>query len=592
MHLLLMDDAEHKRLPVAVNVDEVRTFRIPSCNGSSVVTAEELVRLQQSVIQATKAIMRAKAHVRGMKTGRYLDEAASNIQQAMDVLKIGKNELKLRQVKQPISVCPEEFKGSTYGYPFFYKGFETTNCSYGKPIRQLVTVLLIYNPYIVDMSKLLNGIYEVYGNIQILIGTWEEHVNELKKYIIGKQSYVSIKSFSKAFQGEIWNSLIKDAKTPYIFIGRDITHFTNDSRLERLVRVIEEHDVDIAAGSSRDYVGRWNQNCYQTALKNYSLIYMEGYDVSLNECLFCDHTNSPFMIRTKTAQQMLFNENLPNSGLFEDLFLRFYQKYESFLVCPDSMFFTRSTRTNDIKSWEIFAETWNIYLLEIQPSITIEFPCNVYSCSNVQGYALSPCCLRELSDLLKFILSFCKDNNIICELQEGTLLGAVKFGKILPWERDGDLTFLTANFTALQGIRYKAEHAGYSLSVDDNSVWCCADNRKAGGVMRISSQHWEAQLWGQHMMDSELLRMESMYPTYILLDGHFVGAPRNPGLHARNRYGHDIYAHAQHWMDLHHESGWVQYKTRRFIPCGQKGRHECLDAYNGDGSIQFGKPIP
>ena len=86
---------------------------------------------------------------------------------------------------------------------------------------------------------------------------------------------------------------------------------------------------------------------------------------------------------------------------------------------------------------------------------------------------------------------------------DGTLLGAVKFGKILPWEVDGDIAFLTANFTALKGIQREANDAGYSLSVDGPRA------------LRISSRHWKAELWGQSIMDSQLLRMENVNPTNI-----------------------------------------------------------------------------
>ena len=571
-----------------------------SCN----VITEELVRLQESVTRTTKAILRAKEHVRGMKTRHYLDEAESNIQQALDILQIDQDDLKLRPLKPPQNVCPEEYKGSLYGYPLFYKGFQTTNCSYVKPIRKLVTVLLLYDTKLDDMAKILSGLYDVYGNIKVLIGTWDNRVNELKRHIEGMHSNlsVSIKSFLNPSSGKIWNSfvnfflnpspgkvwnsLIKEVNTPYIFIGRDLTHFTNDSRFERLIRVIEELDVDVAAGASRDPLGQWKQSCYQSALKNYSLVYMEGYDVSEKECLYCDYTDSPFMIRAKAAETLLFDENIPDSGLFEDFFLRFHQqKYES-LVCPDSLFFVNSTRANYVESWKIFAETWTIYSLDFQPNIKLEFPCISYTCGNnfffpkIKGYAQCPCCLRELANLLKFILNYCETNNIFCELVDGTLLGAVKFGKILPWEVDGDIAFLTANFTALKGIQREANDAGYSLSVDGPRA------------LRISSRHWKAELWGQSIMDSQLLRMENVNPTNIFLDGYLARAPRNPGLHARNRYGHGIYAHAPHWTDLRQKDSWINYETRRFIPCRQKGRHECLDAYNGDGSMQFGHPIP
>ena len=572
MHLQLMDNTEETKLTTASGT------RKPVHN----LTADELVRLQESVTRTTKAILRAKEHVRGMKTRRYLDEAESNIQQALDVLQIGKDELMISEIKRPQNVCPEEYKGSKYGYPFFYKGFQTTNCSYSKPIHQLVTVLLLYDTMIKDMAKLLSGLYDVHENIKVLIGTRDKHVIGLKKSIEGKHKNlsVSIKSFISPSPGKMWKFLIKEVKTPYTFFGRDLTHFTNDSRFERLIRVIEELDVDLAAGASRDPLGQWKHSCYQSALKNYSLVFMEGYDVSEKECLYCDYTDSPFMIRSKTAKTLLFNENMPESGLFEDFFLRFHQhKYES-LVCPDSMFLVNSTRADDTESWTIFAETWKIYSLDFQPNIKLDFRCINYSCGKIKGFAQSPCCLRELANLLKFILNYCETNNIMCELVDGTLLGAVKFGKILPWDIDGDIAFFTANFTALKGIQRKAKQAGYSLSVD------------GPGAMRILSQHWTAELWGQRMMDSQLLSMENLNPTSILLDGYLARAPRNPGLHARNRYGHDMYAHAPHWRALHHKDSWRNYETRRFLPCGRKGRHECLDAYNGDGSIQFGHPIP
>ena len=586
VHRVLVDNTNEKIIPLVKGM--VRTQRVYVRTTSRNVTANELVRLEESVIQTTKAILRAKASVRGIKTGQYLDEAVSNIQAALDVLQIGKDKLKPRDLKRSHNVCPEEYKGTKYGYPFYYKGFQATNCSYAKPIRELVTVLLHYNTKLGDMSKLLKGIHDVYGNINILIGTSNVHYNELKRNIKRSHSNVSIKSVSNPSPGQMWNSLIKDVKTPYILIGRNLNHITSDARLERLVLAIEELDVDIATGASRNQLGHWKQSCYQTALKNYSLVYVEGYDVSMNECLFCDHTDSPFLIRSKTAKNMPFNEKISDSGLFEDFFLRILQQKYELVVCTDSMFHADTTRTNDIESWKKFAETWNIYYLDLQPNIKLEIPCTDYSCKKVKGYAASPCCLRELANLLKFVLNYCHVNGIICELTDGTVVGAVKFGKILPWDIDGDLTFLSANFTALLGIRHKAKEAGYRLAVD-SSPKCCKENRTNGGAMRISSPHWTVELWGQYKMDSQLL---DMYPTTILLDGYFARTPRNPGLNVRNRYGRDIYAHAPHWRALHHKDSWVNYKTRRFIPCGKKGRHECLDAYNGDGSIQFGQPIP
>ena len=31
--------------------------------------------------------------------------------------------------------------------------------------------------------------------------------------------------------------------------------------------------------------------------------------------------------------------------------------------------------------------------------------------------------------------------------------------------------------------------------------------------------------------------------------GHWIPVSYNPGLHARNRYGYEIYKHSQHWLE-------------------------------------------
>lgn len=43
---------------------------------------------------------------------------------------------------------------------------------------------------------------------------------------------------------------------------------------------------------------------------------------------------------------------------------------------------------------------------------------------------------------------------MLCELQEGTLLGALKFGSSLPWEVDADITLHANNFTAFAELLF------------------------------------------------------------------------------------------------------------------------------------------
>ena len=57
----------------------------------------------------------------------------------------------------------------------------------------------------------------------------------------------------------------------------------------------------------------------------------------------------------------------------------------------------------------------------------------------------------------------------LCQLQEGTLLGAVKLGSILPWERDGDIMVLSDHFSRLLKQLDKDMGMG-SLQLSEQSI--------------------------------------------------------------------------------------------------------------------------
>ena len=171
------------------------------------------------------------------------------------------------------------------------------------------------------------------------------------------------------------------------------------------------------------------------------------------------------------------------------------------------------------------------------------------------------------------------------------LLGAVKFNKVLPWERDADLTFLTANYTALKALGPIFQAAGYRFTADDKSLWCCADNRQAGGKFHMHGDGWEISLYGQHLMESEILALRGEAPTKVDFAGQMVTVVRNPGLFARNRYGERIYMHQEHWLDRGKKSGWLFYNPGKFETCPIPGHSGCLSQYSVDGNMQFGKDI-
>ena len=52
-------------------------------------------------------------------------------------------------------------------------------------------------------------------------------------------------------------------------------------------------------------------------------------------------------------------------------------------------------------------------------------------------------------DILLRVMDACEKTNSICQLEEGSLLGAVKLGTILPWERDCDIAVFSSHFSNL-----------------------------------------------------------------------------------------------------------------------------------------------
>jgi hypothetical protein len=564
--------------------------------------------LTDDLVKAAKYLHEARKHVRGTKTALHLKSAARLLDMALKKLNVKTEEIYNRPIKMSTNICPEVYKSTTYGYPFFDKGFELTNCTNSTSLDKLVTLLINFDKeFIAKFSqtkkqfplvvhRVLQGIASYNPNISILIGSSLVDDSVFPTSLVKQLPNLKLKLFnSNCKSGHVWKTLLKDVTTPFTLITRDITWLTADVRLDRLIREIERLNVSVAAGAIRSPNGHWKGGCHQRAFKNYTMVFVEGYDESIHECMFCDHVDGPFVIETNVAKKIQFDDRLEGEGVFEDLFLRMSTSAHETVVCPDSMFHVARNvdklHSVNPKDWATFAHKWHLWKLKLSSGDIIQFECRNFLCFEGTGFVVHPCCLQELGDVVKFTMAACESAGVICEFQEGTLLGAVKMNKVLPWERDADLTFLTANYSKLQSLHGDYVSAGYRFN-DGASLWCCADNRTAGGKFGIGTRHWHVELYGQHLMDSEMLMADGLPQTKLFFDGQWTGVPRNPGLHARNRYSHEIFAHAQHWLALGKSDGWLKYKTRTFTTCRSPNGQACLDQYNADGIVQFGDPIP
>lgn len=207
-------------------------------------------------------------------------------------------------------VCPEKFMGKNlaYGYPYFRKGFQRINCTGFVPINKLVTILVTIPEELSAKGqlKVFKGIAKYFPDIRIASASKEKFsvdmITELKlnlKNIVAKD----------LTHGETWSKLLQEVTTPYVLFAPDITHFTDDVDLERLVRVLSDtKEAIIAGGSHRNLRGEWDIGCHQLTFRNWTAFFRGGYYHSFTECVVCDVLSGPFVAKSEGLKQVGLDE--------------------------------------------------------------------------------------------------------------------------------------------------------------------------------------------------------------------------------------------------------------------------------------------
>ena len=350
------------------------------------------------------------------------------------------------------------------------KVYVRRNCS-KIPISKSVTILLD-SPRLKleDLEKIVRNIRKYYDNVTIKMA-FESEVTQRRS----------------RNRSMIINEIVQNITTPFVFVARYLSGCEENLNLERLIDLLSTSDDILAVGGAvkHDVNSMWSNGCLQTRLQNYTLSYKSGYHTSKHSCVKCDFLTGPFIAKTKTLQKFAFREEL-QYGIYEDWFLRMKgyrvkrqvrgsrgscdpERKGYFYACTDVLTRVNFPDRNDSSLAE-FANLWDIKKIIEANGRTRWYGCKrgiphrQKKCRLRRGMAVPPCCLENLADAIKFIMKTCADNEIICELQEGTLLGAVKFQKVLPWERDADISFLTKHFEKIKILDGEFRKKGYILS--------------------------------------------------------------------------------------------------------------------------------
>ena len=485
--------------------------------------------------------------------------------------------------------CPEIYNGPMYGYPLYKTGHIRQNCS-RLPLTETVTIVLI-QPQFQYSHNMTETLLEFKKKMQvktIILVLELEHFGNLNKNVLFRHG-IRLHSFIDQTLGRILNFIItKIISTPYTLLAANIVIQQEDIDIERLINVQELSSAHVIGTSSRYFTGVWNRGCFQSELKMYVLRYIPGYVQSHHSCLHCDFTNNPFLAKTSYLEQFQFHENF-TSGMFEDFFLNVKYANHTLLVCPDVQF-TVTSALPPPSSLLGFSKKWDIKKLIDIHDRTLWYGCRrgyAYTAKNrcpyFKGMAIPPCCLENLKDALVYIFSLCDIHNIICQLQEGSVLGAVKFSSVLPWEMDADISILSQQFYQFVNLTAELQSQNYTLVIDEyprgeNKPF--DPSKLEGGVLHIRADGWSIQVFAQNILPESMAR--------FLLNGKWLNLPENPGLYVRNRYGYEVYKHAEHWITTGQSSGWKMYKSGQFSNCSKPHHHACLNQHFPDGNVAFG----
>lgn len=510
---------------------------------------------------------------------------------------------------QTLDVCPEKYLGEKKGYPFFERGWITTNCTNVKPLPSVITILLntieYPEPYEDKVNLVLRGIDQTYPGVQVYLAPKNEKIREICRRYPNVKA-IDVNHTSRLTMGKVWNQLVAMVKTPYTLIGRDLVHFTWTARIRRQIRMITEIDyVGIVGGSYRNWTGHWRNGCRQTRKKNYVLEYQEGYHYSTRSCMFCDDLEGPFVAKTHILKTAEFGEKLPSEVVFEDFFLKVYDMGYLTMSCPDAMYFAndyyRDVKRNVRKVWQFFSAKWKFVRILLPDGIMHSFSCEdiSYRCATkVTKYATMPaCCLEEYGKAMKFLYDLCREHNIHFELDSGSVLGAVKMGGLMPYDVDGDISLLSNNFSILYSFQEYIRQKGFNLNAYSRPKWDANGTiiKSKKGYLMFHSPHIYTEVYGWPTLSGFLFLpaelRDPVYFTKVLVNGYWISSSFCPGLFARNRYGLDVLKHSQSWLQVGGMgSSWSRYKAGRFLGCKYPKFHACLDKFPADGNIAFQVP--
>ncbi|XP_045583870.2 uncharacterized protein [Procambarus clarkii] len=479
-------------------------------------------------------------------------------------------------------VCPEVYRGRQVDYQL-QSNFMQLACDYVPDFKDVLSVIISTKRWEYDRIRFVVENMRKHYDVNIYILTYNTSVPQSLNI---DSTYIKVFTAGQSESYAI-NEVVTTINTPFTLLANSLTHFSGQWSLERLVRVLDELETaNVASGAYRTLNGHWNHGCLQQRMENYQLVYTRGYEHSKHECMFCDDVLGPFVVRTDFLKRVPLTESLEGIAVFHDWFLNVRLMGSLVVACPDVMFFVDTEPHMVRDEWLKIAKKWSLQYIQPFEGNTLEFSCEEaeITCNNifkaVSSFLLPPCCRMKLRHELGYVEDCARELGVYCELQAGSLLGAVKADGVLPWDLDIDVT-----------TDCKDEHLWFTKGMECMRRKNCRSVHVKGDYWTSTCEISTIDISCRYNVSIILPAEYRDIPTQIDVDGKFSTVKPNPGLAARNYYGYEYLKHAVHWRYSSNASSPNDDSSAQapgtWGVCKEPGFHSCLDHFPVDGNLIF-----
>lgn len=223
-----------------------------------------------------------------------------------------------------------------------------------------------------------------------------------------------------------YRQVLRHVTTPYVLVAQGGASLSRVSGLSLLVWAVEHLGVWAAGGGLLTPSGLWRSGCLTTTYAHYEASWERGHLGTTGGCHMCQTLEGPFLALTSAMHHLGWDTHLPTHVAHLDLFLRAAHSHNMMAASCSGALFSLSSElgTPTRASLLSLARQHSLYSVRLPQSPPVLFSCSEIDAKcGSPSLALPPCCRQELARLVRFMMDTCEAHGMLCELQEGSLLG-------------------------------------------------------------------------------------------------------------------------------------------------------------------------